>query len=161
MERKQARTSNIKARALRLLTVKNRTAAELRQRLLKDGYLETDVEAVISWLLDLGYLNDRLTAAALVETRCRFRPKGIKGLDYELRQKGVAEEIIQEVMISKEDERQLAISLAEKRLKTMANLPLKTKQRRIIGLLNRRGFSWDVIRYVLDRLLGSSLDTDL
>lgn len=160
-KKKQKKLSSPKSRALRLLTVRNRTTEELRQRMLQDGYEPSDVEEVIVWLLEIGYLNDRQTAAYWVDYRCRFRPTGIMGLSHELRRKGISDEIISEVMISREEETDLAMELANARVKPMAGLPIRTQYQRIGGLLNRRGFSWDVVRKVLDSLFGSSLDTNL
>ena len=159
--KKHPKRKNPKHRALRLLSVRNLTCEELTERLLRDGFTSQEIEAVIQWLKELGYLDDKRTAEFWVDYRNRFRPTGIYGLKHELRQKGVALDIIEDVVNSSELDYELALKLAADRLKTLNRLPVKKQYQRIGGLLNRRGFSWDVIRRVLDVLFDSSLDSDL
>lgn len=159
--KKQPKRKNPKNKALRLLTVRNLTCEELTEKLRRDGFTSKEIEPVIQWLKELGYLDDKKTAASWVDYRNRYRPTGIYGLKYELRKKGVASDIIDDVVNSSEQDHKLALKLASDRLKTLNRLPVKKQYQRIGGLLSRRGFSWDVIRSVLDVLFGSSLDSDL
>ncbi len=157
---KHPKRKNPKERALRLLTRRNLSCGELKARLTRDGFTSEEIEPVISWLEGIGYLDDTKTAMAWVDYRNRFRPTGIFGLKHELEQKGIAEEIIETVINSSNKDYELALELASKRLKTLERLPRKSQYRRIGGLLGRRGFSWDVIRKVLNDLFGT-LDRDL
>ena len=116
---------------------------------------------MIEWLIEIGYLNDHTTAELWIDYRNRFRPTGVYGLRHELEQRGVNPEIIDAVMNSPEKEYDLASQLAKSSLEKLRNLPARKQYQRIAGLLQRRGFSWDVIYRVLDSLFNSSLDTDL
>ena len=79
----------------------------------------------------------------------------------ELEQKGVDAEIIDAVINTPEEDYDLALKLAKTRLERLKNLPTQKQYQRTAGLLQRRGFSWDVINKVLGSLFNSSLDTDL
>ncbi|NLM68676.1 MAG: regulatory protein RecX [Firmicutes bacterium] len=160
-KRKIIEEKNPKERALRLLSYRNYTCAELRERLHREAYPPDQVEEVIEWLIEIGYLNDHTTAELWIDYRNRFRPTGVYGLRHELEQRGVNPEIIDAVMNSPEKEYDLASQLAKSRLEKLRNLPARKQYQRIAGLLQRRGFSWDVIYRVLDSLFNSSLDTDL
>lgn len=153
--------SKLKNRALRLLSVRNYTANELRQRLVKDDYDPEEIEAVLAWLKEIDYLDDQRTAELFVENRNRFRPTGKYGLKQELKQKGVSDTIIDTVVNTEDDDYELALRLAKSKLKTMQHVSPQKQYQRIGGLLGRRGFSWDVIRNVLNSLFSSFLDMDL
>lgn len=152
---------NPKNKALRLLAVRNYTRKELQQRLLNDQFNESEVEKVLVWLEEIGYLNDQRTAELYVEDRNRFRPTGKYGIKHELKKKGVAGSVIESVINSEKKDYELALNLAEVKLKGLQHIPPKKQYQRIGSLLGRRGFSWDVTRTVLNTLFSSFLDTDL
>ena len=52
------------------------------------------------------------------------------------------------------DEHSAALELARKRLPRLANLEPDVRKRRLSDYLARRGYGWDVIRPVLDEVLG-------
>jgi regulatory protein len=158
---KNQKPNNPKERAVRLLSYRNYTSAELRERLEREDYSLDEIESAIGWLEEIGYLNDQTTAELWVDHRNRFRPTGIYGLKRELEQKGVDAEIIDAVINTPEEDYDLALKLAKTRLERLKNLPTQKQYQRTAGLLQRRGFSWDVIYKVLGSLFNSSLDTDL
>ena len=80
---------------------------------------------------------------------------------FELEQKGVDPETIDAVINSPSQDYALAYDLAKARLAKLQHLPVHRQYQRIGGLLERRGFSWDVITRVLEALFNSLLDTDL
>jgi regulatory protein len=144
-----------------LLASRNYTAKELKERLVREDYPAREVEWAIRWLIEIGYVNDRLTAELFVDYRNRFRPTGVRGLRFELEQKGVDPETIDAVINSPSQDYALAYDLAKARLAKLQHLPVHRQYQRIGGLLERRGFSWDVITRVLEALFNSLLDTDL
>lgn len=152
---------NPKDRALRLLAIRDRTTAELRQRLLRDGFDETEVESVLQWLLERNFLDDGRTAQLHVENRNRFRPLGRKALEFELKQKGVAEPIVENVLNSLEEDYRLAKDLAEQRLRRWSHYPGDRQRQKLGSFLARRGFSWEVVRRVFNEVFSEPLDTDL
>ncbi len=72
------------------------------------------LEAAIPKLIELDLLDDQKFARWWVEQRLRFRPKGNRALTAELLAKGIDREIISQVLLSPEQERQLAIKLRGK-----------------------------------------------
>lgn len=160
MKKQQKNNQNPKSRALKLLGRRDYTVLELRQRLEKEEFLSEEIDQVVLWLQELKYLDDYKTAQNWVESRNRFRPKGRFGIQQELKNKGVSDEIIEDVINSPETEYELATEIARKRYNSMNDVPVKKQYQRIGSLLSRRGFSWDVITRVLRDLFDSHLDTD-
>jgi len=84
--------------AARFLQVRARSVDEVRRRLTQAGYPPALIEAALERLSGLGYLDDAAFARAWVESRDRARPRGEAALRRELRQRGVAPELVAEVL---------------------------------------------------------------
>jgi len=141
--------------ALRLLSYRPRSTAEVRQRLARRDYDEDQIEAAVARLQELSLLDDRAFARAWVENRQVFRPRGRRALASELWQKGLAREVIDEVldsMLDEGDEAQQALALARKRAGALAGLERPVFFRRLRGYLARRGYPADVVREVVGRV---------
>ncbi len=84
--------------AAAFLSVRPRSVAETRRRLIRLGYPASLVEEVITRLVDVGFLDDADFARAWIESRDRSRPRGEIGLRRELALKGVPREITDELL---------------------------------------------------------------
>lgn len=138
--------------ALRLLSYRARSTAELRQRLTRKGYEQGQVEQVLTRLREQRFLDDRAFARAWVEDRLALNPRGRYGLASELRGKGLARDLIQEVLdelLTEEGEAARALALARGRVTSLAGLERPVFFRRLRGFLGRRGFPADVVREVV------------
>jgi regulatory protein len=138
--------------AYRFLTYRSRSRMEIEAKLRDKEFSETIVEAVLADLARLGYVNDLQFAREWTRSRSRFRGFGRRRIGQELKHKGVEPEIIQEVFaefFSEEAEIDTATRVAEKKLNAMMSLDRETRRRRLAGFLERKGFSFDVIRKVL------------
>ncbi len=139
----------IKARnyALRLLTYRMRSESELISRLKQKKYSDEVINDVVNLMKEYNYINDGLFAAQWVEYRTGNRPRGKLLIKQELKNFGIAEEIIAEAISSldRNTEIMLAKKLAEKKIKSGG----KVSARSVAGLLQRRGFAYDIVREVL------------
>ena len=148
--------------ALRLLSARPRSVAELARRLRMKGYEPEIGEEVIARLRDLGMIDDAAFAGTLVRDRVRLKPQGSRRLANELRAKGVDDETaraaIRETMDGEQtDERELARRAAEKWRPRAGEEPARAR-RRLHGYLARRGFDAEVIREVLDEAAPDETD---
>jgi len=141
--------------AARLLAVRPRSEAEVRQRLQRRGYAHDIVEATVERLRTLGWLDDAAFARQWVENRLAFRPRGRARLRAELRQKGIAPALI-EAALRDLDETTLALEAGRKVLPRYQGLPWPVFARRLSGYLARRGFPPDVVRQVVQQLWQTS-----
>lgn len=155
-EQKDITESLAKDMALRWLGVRARTVQEIRDRLLQRNVDSEIVEAVIEWLLDYGYLND-LEFARSWFSGIRAETRSTYLLSQELREKGIATEIIE---IAKSDlasnnDLDSARRLAQKKWPAVAQLPKPQQYRRLAGALARRGFSVSICNQVIAELRDS------
>lgn len=145
--------------ALRLLNYRPRSTAEVRQRLRGRGYDAEQIEAVVARLLGAGLLDDRAFARLWVENRLLNSPRGRQGLAAELRQKGVAPEVIAGVLdeaAEEQDEAAQALELARGRDRALAGLDRAAFFRRLQSFLARRGFSADIVLQVARQMWAES-----
>src|SRR5438128_2095646 len=78
------------ARALKLISVKPRSVAELRGRLLEKNWADAEIVArVLARLEELGYLNDEQFAANYAASRLTTKPVGRTRLRRDLHRKKV------------------------------------------------------------------------
>jgi len=145
----QSDYDKVMARALKLLSVKSRTVAEMRERLLEKAVSESVVEQVIARLQELGYLNDEQFAADYSASRLQLKPLGRRRLARELAQKRVPESIIEPVLdrvYQPADEDSLIDRAIQKRLRTRG-LPRNRQQaKNLFDYLVRLGFDYELVR---------------
>jgi regulatory protein len=124
----------------------------MRDRLQRKGHGKTEIEATIFELSNLGLLDDRNFATQWVESRMALRPMGPIRLRSELLAKGVERGII-EATLSKYsnelDDKEAALSLAQKKLRSLRGLAPEVARRRLAGFLGRRGFAAGAIAEAL------------
>jgi regulatory protein len=74
-------------------------------------------------------------------------------MKWELRRKGVAPELVEEALerIGEDKELEMALDLATRKLGG-ASVSDPESKRKLAGFLQRRGFHWDIVSRVLDRL---------
>jgi regulatory protein len=138
--------------AVRFLAPRPRSIGEIRQYLNRKGTAPTAIEEVIERLQALNYVNDLEFAHYWVRNREEFKPRGAQALRYELRQKGVPDDIIREVLedIDMEDS---AYRAAQKKSFSFRRLPEDATREKLGSFLARRGFSYDVVQTAIDRII--------
>jgi regulatory protein len=137
-------------RALRFLSYRPRSQAEV-ERYLRDKAIPEDVITdVIARLEQAKYLDDEEFARFWLDSRERFRPRSQRALRYELRQKGVSDEIIAQVLEKMDDEAS-AWRAVEGRLSRWMNLPGDEFRQKVVGYLSRRGFDYSTISLTVEK----------
>jgi len=129
--------------ALRLLSYRARSEAEMRTRLAMRGVALSAVEDEIERLRNAGLLDDQKFARAWVEDRKRLAPRGRRMLRYELLGRGVEPESV-ELAMSEVDDRATATELARARARKISCGDHASFSARIIEFLRRRGFDHEV-----------------
>ena len=138
-------------RAINFLSYRIRSEKEIRQNLTKHEIPEEIIERVLDRLRGASLVNDREFASLWVENRVQFKPRGKRALSSELFQKGIHNEIIEEVL-AELDEEKLAYQCARSKITKYSGLEEKAFQKKLSGLLTRRGFPYHIIKDVVDSL---------
>ena len=148
----QQRTDAATARgaAFRLLATRGRSVAEMRERLS----LRFDVPAVeetIAHLLNEGLLNDAKFADQWRESRERRKPRSRSMIARELKQRGIAEEVIEDTL-EDFDSLGAAQRAAGRYAARQSGTDRQTFDRRVGAFLARRGFDQGTIHKTLEQM---------
>jgi len=129
--------------ALRFIQYRPRTQNEIRQKLLKNEVPEPVITYVLERLQRTGLINDQHFAENWIENRSDLRPRSRYALAHELKQRGVAPEII-DSSLSKVDDYEMAYRAACKQYRKYSNFDWQTYRQKMYGFLGRRGFNYEV-----------------
>ncbi|MEM7345231.1 MAG: RecX family transcriptional regulator [Chloroflexota bacterium] len=141
-------------RALNFLSFRPRSRTEVARYLHGKGYDEATTEAIIERLVVKQYIDDEAFARFWLENREQFKPRGERALRYELRQKGVPDEVINRILTDV-DEDELAWAAIESKLPRWEGLAEDALKKKVFGFLSRRGFGYDVVNQVFERIQAS------
>lgn len=140
--------------ALRKLTASARTRHELDEALQKKNVPEEIAAAVLDRLEDVGLIDDGAFAQSWVDSRQQRRHLSRSALRRELQTKGVDRDQVDAALASVdvEDELAAARALAAKKAAGMHGLDRTVRERRLAGVLARRGFGSGIVTTVLREL---------
>jgi len=136
--------------AAHYLSYRPRCESELRVRLHQRGFDGDSVEAVITKLKEQGLVDDVAFAQFWRDNRESFSPRSQRLTKLELRRKGLASDIIDQIVDTVDDDSAYRAALSK-----ACSLPQSDYQsfcRRLAGYLKRRGFSYGVISHTIKRV---------
>ena len=139
-------------RALNYLSYRPRSKAEVSRNLRKKEIEDRVIDVVIGRLTRAGLLDDREFARYWVDNRARFNPRGLRGLRYELRQKGVSQDVIDDALASF-DVQAAARKVADAGARRLSQEAPRDFRRKLKAYMARRGFSYARIKPLVQEKL--------
>ena len=118
-------------RALKLITYRDRSTAEIRQFLHQKQIPEDIIENVINRLGENDLLDDKRFANLWIENRNEFRPRSHRMLAVELRKKGISEDIISQALEDTTADEELAYKAAQKQIRRYITLEWQDFRRKL------------------------------
>ena len=145
-------------RALDMLALRARSAADLRRTLVRKGEPPEYVDFAVERLLNAGFLDDASFARQFARTRVLGAGLSRRRIASELARRGVARDIVSAAIddvFGEEhvDEEATLERVARKKLGTLSRLDAFTQRRRLYAFLARRGYDADDIGRVVDDLV--------
>ncbi|OGG14401.1 hypothetical protein A2875_01215 [Candidatus Gottesmanbacteria bacterium RIFCSPHIGHO2_01_FULL_46_14] len=129
--------------SFRFISFRPRSEKEIREYLHKKSTSLS--EKITERLRELGYVDDVKFAQWWIGARQGRKPKGKKLIMYELLSKGVARDIIEQVLSSEiENQEDLAKKALQSKAKTIQD------KKKLMDFLLRRGFDGSLARRVID-----------
>jgi regulatory protein len=137
---------SLRARAMKYLVRREYSRAELHAKLLPQASPTDNVEEILNELTTQGWLSDFRAAEQIV--RLRRNRFGIQRIAYELRQKGINEDLINDVLPQmKNTELEAARNIWQRKFGVP---PVDNKEKvKQIRFMQSRGFTADIIFKVL------------
>lgn len=143
-------------KAMLYLSRRMHSRSELRRKLLKAKFTEPVIEPTLGRLADLNYINDAEFARQKLQQSQR-KLIGQRRALVDLMKSGVKGEVARDAVrehFDQDEAKDNAQKLIEKSLPRLQRLDPLTAKRRLIGLLQRRGFDYDTIKPMVERALG-------
>jgi regulatory protein len=143
---------------LRALTGAARTRKQLADLLAKKGVPADAATAVLDRFTEVGLIDDAAFASAWVSSRQSGRGLARRALAAELRAKGVDGEVAAAAVaeVDPQDEWDSARRLVERKMPAMSRLDRVTAERRLIGMLARKGYGGGLAGYVVREALDAA-----
>lgn len=134
-------------RTLLYVVLRPRSTLEVRQYARRKQWTTEDTEAIISKLVTKGYLNDQVFAKSWVQNRVLHKHVSLRRLQQELRQKGVSDAIVRDVLeVSDFNENNSLRALVVKKRK----LTRYQDQAKLMRYLAGQGFGYDEIKAAIE-----------
>lgn len=152
-------------KALRFLSYRPRSVDEVRKKLLelrgrfksaKRNTTPEIAEKIIEKLKDYKFLDDAAFVRWWIEQRTNHKPRSLRLIKMELRQKGIDTELIESVIQSSEfkiqSDLESAKKLIEKKIKRYKGLDRQEKFAKVSRFLASKGFNYDIIKEIFKDL---------
>lgn len=150
---------HIKQRALRYLGRRHHSVSELRTKLRQKAYDGELINSVIDELKGKKFLDDKNFAALFTEENLSVKKWGKNKIRSELIKRGIAREIIDEVLntyLSGGEQAENAEDLARKKYKSLSSRKYESDKLRVklLTFLASRGYDYDVSKNAVDKVMG-------
>ncbi|HEY8667203.1 MAG TPA: RecX family transcriptional regulator [Tepidisphaeraceae bacterium] len=132
---------------------------ELQKKLMRREYGDAVITAVLDDLARLGYLDDARFAQTKAQSAAQHKHHGRRRAFMELLKSGVKSDVADQALnqvYDAHDSTAAARELALKQAGRLRKLDPAVARRRLVGMLQRRGFDYDSIRPVVDEVLDST-----
>ena len=137
--------------AAHYLGYRPRSEFELRERLQRRGFDDDSVDSVLAKLKEQGLVDDMAFAQFWRDNRQSFSPRSQWLTKLELRRKGVAADIIDQV-VDTVDNADSAYRAALNKARSLSPSDYQSFRRRLGEYLKRRGFGYGVINHTVEQI---------
>lgn len=169
-ERREKRLARAKGAALGYIGRRSHSRKELEKKMLDRGHEPDVIGEALDRMEDLGLQDDGEYAAIFARSKWRQSKWSPRRIQMELKRRGVEDGMIDaalESVFGVEKDIQMHVDGAENIQEAMelieaakrqyqsygsANISKDAKKRRLIGWLQRRGFTWDTVRSVIQSI---------
>lgn len=138
--------------ALKYINIKLRSRKELYEYLVKKNYEKTNINTILDMLIKQGYLDDKIYATSFVHDKILMSSYGPNKIKSELHSYGISNEIIDEVIISFDEnlEKERIDKLINKQIKANHNKGPMLLKKKIQSYLLNLGYSSSLINQSLN-----------
>ncbi len=148
---------------LRLLAASPKSGHELRKKLADKGYPDEAVDRALADLREQGVLDDTKYARDLMARLTVGKAAGRRKIAFELKRHGISKKISDELLdtISNEDEIERALEQARLRWIAGSKLDPQKRKKRLYDFLIRKGYDFQIVQDILQRLSTEPTDNEI
>lgn len=149
--------------AMKYLQSRLHSASELQRKLIRREYGAMVVAEVLEDLERLGYVDDERFARTRALSASQHKHHGPRRAMMELLKAGVKGDVARRALddvYAPQDSAANARLLAQKQAPRLRRLAPVVARRRLVALLQRRGFDYETIKPIVDQVLGQQPDIE-
>lgn len=143
-----------KSRALKIVNARALSEQELYKKLVEKGETPENAAECVSWLCDMGLLNDKSYAESCVR-HYAAKGYGTARIKQELRRHGIPAELWDTALEQMPDQSDKLERFLRSRLSDASD---RAQVKRVSDALFRRGYSWDEIKHALNQIKAETED---
>ncbi len=136
--------------AVRYLSLRARSTKEIEDYLAKKGFVDNVISQTILRLTELNFLNDEEFGKSFARSRQQYKGKSKYFISYELKRKGISDDVINTVSKNAQDDFITAKAFVERKKRIYSHLDKFQFKEKMMRLLQSRGFSFDVIKKAVE-----------
>jgi regulatory protein len=143
--------------ATRYLATRLHSRSELKRKLMRKEIGESIIDGVLDDLTRMSYIDDTKFAVAKAASAAKHKHHGPRRAMAELLRAGVKSDVAKKAtaeVYDATDSMKIAMRLAERQAARLKKLDPQVARRRLIGMLVRRGFDFESIKPVVEKVLG-------
>ncbi len=148
-------------KTLRFLSFRPRSEKEVADYLSQKNVDEKIGKRIIARLKELKFLDDREFARMWIEERTKIKPRSLRLIKLELKQKGISQDIIDEISQNSElrlqSDKEMAKKVIFKKIEKYKGLSKFALLQKLGPFLARRGFDYDTIKKAIDESVGKGV----
>jgi regulatory protein len=147
--------------AMDVLQRRLHSRSELQRKLARKEFGDETVQSVLDDLKRLGYLDDERFAKTKALSAAQNKHHGKRRAKVELMKAGVDSDTADRALgdvYDAHDSLAVARDLARKQATRLKKLDPLVARRRLVGMLQRRGFDYETIKPVVDQVLGEDAE---
>lgn len=140
-----------------------KTESEIYKKMINKEFNEDDINDAINLLKEYKYIDDEAYSEWFVKDKVSINGYGINKIKNQLYKKGVSSEIINkciEEFVDEDMQFELALEVGRKKMTNIRTDDFSVIYRRVSSFLQGRGFSFDVIKKVMNELKKEFKNTD-
>lgn len=156
--REEDRRMVFKQKAYRFSTYKPRTERQVSQHLQKIGCVPEEIDVLIAWLREFHLIDDYAYAERFISAAKDRKPLSRNAARATLLRKGIDAAVADALLASEYSDDvniDAARRVAEKKVRVLRATTDEERKQKLVRFMQYRGFSWDVIRVVVDDVLHS------
>ncbi len=155
MAERKARSSlaDAKVKAMKYCAYQERCHKEVTNKLYEWGLYKSEADQVLMHLMELNFLNEERFAKAFAGGKFRIKQWGRRKIVYELKAKGINNNLIRIALEEIDDEAYLKTmrTLMEKKNKGISVQNMYIRKGKIADFLQQKGYEPEIIREELKR----------
>lgn len=141
--------------AMTLISKAFKTEKQIVDKMKQKDFEQEYIDKAISMLKEYKYIDDTLFAQSYVSDSVNFTKMGKNKIKNKLYQKGVDKDTINDTLnslVNDDQQFEAALEIAKKKYRTIRETDKRKKNQKMTSFLQYRGFSFDIIKKVLNEL---------